>query len=67
MYKCFKLTNKYRITFNSFPKTAKSISNVYLTGIRNWITQDSINYSIVINIFRVIFSIERPVNECNNQ
>ena len=42
MYKCFKITKKYRLTFNKFTKIAKSIKtvNVYSTGIRNWIADD---------------------------
>jgi hypothetical protein len=66
MYKCFKLTKKYRLTFNKFPKTAKNIKSidVYSTGIRNWIADDSYNYSIVLGTFRIIFSIERTDVGC---
>jgi hypothetical protein len=66
MYKNFKITKKYNITFNKFPKTAKDIDsiNVYKTGLRNWISDDSYNYSIVLGTFRIIFTIERTDVGC---
>lgn len=64
MYKRIKLSKNYSLQFNTFPKTAKQVSKVYLTGIRNWIAQDSFNYSIVLGRFRVIFSIERNIGCC---
>lgn len=68
MYRCFKLTKKYRLTLNRFPKTAKNINStdVYSTGIRNWVADDSYNYSIVIGTFRIIFSINRTKDGCCN-
>ena len=63
MYKAFQ-NKKYYLAFNTFPKTAKKVSNVYLTGIRNWISDDMYNYSIVINRFRIIFSIKRNQYNC---
>ena len=63
MYKAFQ-NKKYYLAFNTFPKTAKEVSNVYLTGIRNWISDDMYNYSIVINRFRIIFSIKRNQYNC---
>ena len=64
MYKRIKLSKKYNLSFGTFPKTAKRVSKVYTTGIRNWIAQDSFNYSIVIYRFRIIFSIERNIGNC---
>jgi hypothetical protein len=58
MYKAFQ-NKKIYLAFNTFPKAAKGISNVYLTGVRNWVTDDMHNYSIVINRFRIIFGIKR--------
>lgn len=66
MYKRIKITGKHSITFESFPKTAKNVSRVYYTGIRNFTCDDSYNYSIVIGTFRIIYSIERTVY-CKNQ
>lgn len=63
MYKAFQ-NKKYYLAFNTFPKTAKKVSSVYLTGIRNWISDDMYNYSIVINRFRIIFSIKRNQYNC---
>ncbi len=66
MYKCIKLTKKYSLTFNKFPKTAKNIKSIdaYSTGIRNWTADDSYNYSIVLGTFRIIFSIEKTNVGC---
>ncbi len=63
MYKAFQ-NKKYYLAFNTFPKTAKEVSSVYLTGIRNWISDDMYNYSIVINRFRIIFGIKRNQYNC---
>lgn len=67
MYKCFKITKKYNLTFNRFPKTAKNIKSIdaYSTGIRNWVADDSYNYSIVLGYFRIIFSINRTDVGCS--
>jgi mRNA-degrading endonuclease RelE of RelBE toxin-antitoxin system len=65
MYKNIKLSNKHSITFNKFRKQAKDISHVYKTGIRNWIADDSYNYSIVVGTFRLIFTIERDDVGCS--
>jgi len=61
MYKRYKLTKKYSLTFHVFPKTAKEVSTVYHTGIRKWIADDSYNYSIVLGTFRIILSIENQL------
>lgn len=66
MYKNFKLSKRLSIAFNKFPKTAKEVNKVYLTGIRNWTSDDSFNYSIVLGTFRVIFHIEKE-NFCCQQ
>jgi len=63
MYKCFK-SKKYRLTFNTFRKSAKKVSNVYKSGFRYWKADDSYNYSIVIGTFRIIFSKEREQRAC---
>lgn len=58
MYKSF--TNKrVSLIFNIFPETAKNVSKVYYTGIRNWETANSKNYSIVLGTFRIIFEITK--------
>ena len=59
MYKAYKIS-KVRLVFNKFKKTAKNVSIVYRSGIRNWVSDDSFNYSIVIYTFRIIFSVDRP-------
>ncbi len=59
MYKAFRIKNKYRLTVNTFKKSAKSVSIVYRSGIRKWETEYSFNYSIVLGTFRLIFSIEK--------
>ena len=65
MYKAFQ-NKKYYVAFNTFPKTCKNVSNVYLSGIRNWETRDMKNYSIVIGRFRVIFGIKKEqLGQCN--
>jgi len=63
MYKRFYY-KKCSLAFNVFPATAKQVSKVYLTGIRNWVANDSFNYSIVLGIFRIIFSINREIADC---
>lgn len=67
MYKSFKY-KKYNLQFHIFPKTAKkgNWNNVYLSGIRNWVADDSYNYSIVIGTFRIILTINRNVMSCCN-
>lgn len=62
-YKSFKKGN-IRIAFDKFPKTAKQVSEVYKTGIRNWNADDSKNYSIVLGTFRIILSFEKNIEEC---
>jgi hypothetical protein len=62
MYKAFK-KGKFRIAFDKFRKTAKNISPVYKTGIRNWTADDSYNYSLVFGTFRIIFSVDRPCTD----
>ena len=59
MYKAFKF-GKIRIAFNKFPKTAKKVSSVYLTGLRKWSAFEDNNYSVVVGVFRVILSIDKP-------
>lgn len=65
MYKAFQ-NKKYYLAFNTFPKTAKTVSVVYLTGIRNWVSDDMKTYSIVIYRFRIMFGIKRISHDCSN-
>lgn len=64
MYKSFN-TKRYHISISTFKKKAKDISKVYHTGIRLWESDDAKNYSIVINTFRIIFSINKDIYTCN--
>lgn len=59
MYKAFN-SKKYRLAFETFGKRAKEVSIVYKLGIRNFESDDSKNYSIVIGNHRIIFSINKP-------
>ena len=63
MYKQIKIS-KYRIAVEKFPKTAYGATSVHKTGIRNWEAMDSSNYSIVLWLCRIIFSIEKQVLTC---
>lgn len=65
MYKAFH-TKKHYLAFNTFPITAKSVSGVYNTGIRNWVSDDMYAYSLVIHRFRIIFGIKRQTHGCAN-
>ena len=65
MYKSIKFKN-LTIAVNRFPATARRVSNVYLTGIRNWKAQDANYYSLVIGRFRVMLSINKNIGECCN-
>ena len=64
MYKAIQ-NNKYYLALNTFPKTAKSVSGVYNTGIRIWDSFDMKTYSIVLYRFRIMFGIKHLNNgEC---
>lgn len=65
MYKAFE-NKKHYLALNTFPITAKRISSVYNTGIRNWVSDDMYNYSVVIHKFRIIFGIKRQNNGYSN-
>lgn len=65
MYRAIQ-NKKYYLAINTFNKRAKEISPVYLTGIRNWDSEDMKNYSIVLGTFRIIFGIKKPQNTCCN-
>lgn len=58
MYKAIQ-NKKYYLAINKFPKTAKTVSKVYLTGIRNWDADDMKTYSIVLGTFRIMFGIKK--------
>ena len=60
MYKAIQ-NKKYYLAINKFPKTAKTVSKVYLTGIRNWDVDDMKTYSIVLGTFRIMFGIKKDV------
>jgi len=66
MYKAFQ-NKKYYLAFNKFPKTAKTVSSVYITGIRNWKSDDMMTYSIVLGTFRIMFGIKTPYSCCESQ
>jgi len=63
MYKAIQ-NKKYYLAINKFPKTAKTVSPVYLTGIRNWDADDMKTYSIVLGTFRIMFGIKKDVGKC---
>ncbi len=67
MYKAFQ-NKKYYLAFHTFPKTAKKppYNDVYMSGIRNWVSDDMKTYSIVIYRFRVMFGIKRISHDCSN-
>jgi hypothetical protein len=65
MYKAFQ-NKKYYLALNTFPITAKNVSVVYNTGIRNWVSDNMYNYSLVIHRFRIIFGIKRQTHDCSN-
>ena len=62
-YKAFKI-GKVRFAVNIFPKTAKGLSDVYRSGMRNWEDSMDKNYSLVLWVFRVIISVGKPVCAC---
>ncbi len=63
MYKSIQ-NKKYYLAINKFPKTAKTVSPVYLTGIRNWDSDDMKTYSIVLGTFRIMFGIKKDEYSC---
>ena len=54
MYKQIKINKNWAIAFETFRKTAKEISPVYKTGIRNWDSDLNYTYSLVIHRFRIM-------------
>lgn len=63
MYKSFKLTKRYAIAFETFPKSAKTLKTkvrAYHTGIRK--STDEINefdtYFFVLNTFRIMWYVQ---------
>lgn len=65
MYKAFQ-NKKYYLAFNKFTKTAKTVSSVYITGIRNWKSDDMMTYSIVLGTFRIMFGVKTPYSCCES-
>ena len=74
MYKSFKLTKRYSISFETFPKSAKDLElkiPAYHTGICK--STDEINefdtYFFVLGTFRILFHVEHKhkCGVCNGQ
>lgn len=65
MYRAIQ-NKKYYLVINTFRKSAKDVSIVYLSGIRNWVSDDMYNYSFILGTFRIIFGIKRKSNGCCN-
>ncbi len=63
MYKAIQ-NKKYYLAINTFLKTAKTVSPVYLTGIRNFEADDMKVYSIVLGTFRIMFGIKKDMYSC---
>jgi len=63
MYKSFKI-GKVRFAVHRFLKTAKRLSPVYRTGIRNWDTDIDKNYSLVAGCCRVMVAVDKPNGCC---
>lgn len=67
MYKAVQ-NKKYYLAAERFPKARKTISRVYLSGIRVWDSDDMKTYSLVLWTFRVMFGIKKPeFGEYTNQ
>ena len=66
MYKSVRLTKGHSLAIETFNKKRKTVSIVYHTGIRNWVSDCTLFYSIVIGTFRLIYHIDRPQRGCNN-
>lgn len=69
MYKRIKL-GKITISIGTFKKILKKTDvfitrNIFKTGIRNWDSGDSYNFSIVIGTFRIILSIDKEQCNCS--
>jgi hypothetical protein len=62
MYKAIQ-NKKYYLAVETFRKQRKSLSKVYISGIRIWDSDDSKTYSIVIHTFRIMFSIKKNVEK----
>lgn len=59
MYKHLFKKSKIGIAINTFPKTAKNVSNVYKTGIRIFDVDTHKTYSLVIHLFRIMIYVNR--------
>ena len=66
MYKRLKKAKPYIAAIEIFGKKAKNISKVYHTGIRNWVSDDAYNYSLVIDRCRIIIGFERKQYASSN-
>jgi hypothetical protein len=66
MYKAIQ-NKRYYLAINKFPKTAKELSIVYHTGIRNWESDDMKTWSIVLGTFRIMFGRKKNVANCMPQ
>ena len=59
MYKVIQ-NKSYYLAIEKFSDSAKTLSKVYLTGIRNFESDDMKTYSIVLGTFRIMFGIKKP-------
>ena len=57
MYKSMQ-NKKLYLAIERFPKSRKSISLVYKSGIRIWDSMDMKTYSLVIGVFRIMVGIK---------
>lgn len=64
MYKAIQ-NKKYYLAANTFRKTAKKVSRVYLSGFKKWESDDMTTYSIVIGTFRIMFGVKKENLGCN--
>jgi hypothetical protein len=65
MYKSIQ-NKKYYLAINTFKKEAKTVSKVYYSGIRIFESDDMKTYSLVINLFRIMFGVKKiQLNCCN--
>ena len=65
MYKQYQ-NKKFYLAFHHFPRKAKNTpyNYAYLTGVRKWVSDDSITYAIVLGTFRIMFGIKTTGGDC---
>lgn len=47
------------LSIERFTKTALELSDVYKTGFHKWLSDFDVNYSIVLGLNRIVFSLRR--------